>query len=156
MATDTGAKPETAAAPGFLGILGNLYIAPSEAFAAVLKRPVWWLPLLLAMAMNGAFSAAWLKRVDPEPFMKARFAENPRTRDMPAEQRNQMIEQQAKALPFFASIGPVFVGLAALVMAGVLVFVFRFFFAGEVTFKQGLAITAWVFAATSLVTVPLL
>jgi hypothetical protein len=77
------------AAPGFFGILGNLYVAPSEAFAAILKRPMIWAPLLLAMALNAAFSVAWLQKVDGEAFMKARFAENPRARDMPADARAQ-------------------------------------------------------------------
>ena len=143
------------AAPGFLGILGNLYVAPSEAFAAILKRPTVWAPLLLAMALNAAFSVVWLQKIDAEAYMKARLAESPRTRDMPAEQRTQIVEQQAKMLPVYAGIGPVFVVVIALVVAGALVFVFRFFFAGEVTFRQGLAMTAWVFVALGVVTLPL-
>lgn len=143
------------AAPGFFGILGNLYVAPSEAFAAILKRPMIWAPLLLAMALNAAFSVAWLQKVDGEAFMKARFAENPRARDMPADARAQAIEAQAKMLPMYAGIGPVFVAIIALVIAAVLVFVFRFFFAGEVTFRQGLSMTTWVFVALGLVTTPL-
>ena len=146
---------DTSTAPGFFGILGNLYVAPSEAFAAILKRPNVWAPLLLAMAMNAAFSVAWLQKVDGEAFMKARFAENPRARDMPAEDKARAIEAQVKMLPVYAGIGPVFVAIVALVVAGALVFVFRFFFAGEVTFRQGLAMTSWVFVALGVVTLPL-
>ena len=153
--TNATASPAEAA-PGFFGILGNLFIAPSEAFAAILKRPVFWVPLLLAMVMNAAFSVAWLQRVDGEAFMKARFAENPRTHDMPADARQQAIEGQAKMLPIYSGIGPVFVAIIALVIAGALVFIFRFFFAGEVTFRQGLSMTSWVFVVTGLVTIPLL
>ena len=143
------------ATPGFLGILGNLYVAPSEAFAAILKKPTVWAPLLLAMALNAAFSVVWLQKVDGEGFMKARLAESPRTRDLPAEQRAQIVDQQVKMLPVFAGMGPVFVAIVALVVAGALVFVFRFFFAGEVTFRQGLSMTAWVFVALGVVTLPL-
>ena len=99
--TNATASPAEAA-PGFFGILGNLFVAPTEAFAAILKRPAFWVPLLLAMAMNAAFSVAWLQRVDGEAFMKARFAENPRTHDMPADARAQAIEGQAKMLPMYA------------------------------------------------------
>jgi hypothetical protein len=42
------------------------------------------------------------------------------------------------------------------VIGGTLLFVFRFFYAGEVTFKQSLGIVAHVFAGVSLVTTPLL
>ena len=153
--TDTNVAEGREAAPGFFGILGNLYLAPSEAFAAILKRPTVVVPLLLVVVMNVVFTVAWLQKVDGEGFMKARFAENPKTRDMPAEARAQMIETQAKMLPVFAAIGPVAVIVIALVMAGALVFIFRFFFAGEVTFRQGLSMTSWVFLATGLVTLPL-
>ena len=142
-------------APGFLSILGNLYFAPSEAFAAILKRPSVWAPLLLVMTMNAAFTAVWLQKVDGEAYMKARFAESPRARDMPAEDKARAIEGQVKFLPAFIGIGPVILAVITLVVAGALVFVFRFFFAGEVTFRQGLSMTAWVFVALGVVTLPL-
>lgn len=150
-ATASPAEP----APGFFGILGNLFIAPSEAFAAILKRPTILAPLLLALALNAVFTVVWLQKVDGEAFMKARFAENPRTADMPADARAQAIDAQVKMLPMFAAIGPVFIAIIALLVAGVLVFVFRFFFAGEVTFRQGLSMTSWVFLVTGIVTLPL-
>ena len=153
--TNGDASTGREAAPGFFGTLGNLYVAPSEAFAAILKRPTIWAPLLLAMALNVAFSVAWLQKVDAEAYMKARLAESPQARDMPAEQRAPIVEQQAKMLPVYAGIGPVAVAIVALVVAGALVFVFRFFFAGEVTFRQGLAMTSWVFVVLGIVTLPL-
>jgi hypothetical protein len=144
------------AAPGFFGILGNLYIAPSEAFAAILKRPTVLVPLLLVMAMNAAFTVAWLQKVDGEAFMKARFAENPRARDMPAEARAQAIEAQVKTLPYYIGIGPVALVIIAVIMASGLMFVFRFFYAGDVTFRQSMSMVTWVFLATSIVTIPLM
>ena len=44
----------------------------------------------------------------------------------------------------------------ALVVAGILHFVFRFFYASETTFRQGLTIVTSSFAAVALVTTPLL
>lgn len=105
--TNGDASTGREAAPRFFGTLGNLYVAPSEAFAAILKRPTIWAPLLLAMALNVVFSVAWLQKVDAEAYMKARLAESPQARDMPAEQRAMIVEQQAKMLPVYAGIGPV-------------------------------------------------
>ncbi len=58
--------------------------------------------------------------------------------------------------PYFASIGVVAVPIGTLLFAAVLTFVFRFLYAGEVTFKQGLSLTAWASLPVSLVAVPLL
>ena len=65
--TDATAANGREAAPGFFSILGNLYIAPSEAFAAILKRPTVLVPLLLVMAMNAAFSAVGCSRSTARP-----------------------------------------------------------------------------------------
>jgi hypothetical protein len=148
----TGSAP----APGLLSVVANLFVAPTEAFAAILKRPSVWAPLLLVAALNLAFTAVWLQKVDAEAFMKAQLDQSPRTRDMPAEQRAQIVEQQAKAMPFLAWSGPVFAGVFLLLVAGGLVFVYRFFYASEVTFKQGFAMTAFVFVAGGIVTLPLI
>jgi hypothetical protein len=144
------------ATPGFLAILLDLYLAPWEAFAAILKRPSFWPPLLLAMALNASFTAVWLHKVDAKEFMRARVEESGRMEKIPVDQRDEMLENQAKVVPVMAGLGPVFVVIIAALVAGVLTFVFRFFYAGEVTFRLGFTLTAWVFAAVGLVTTPLL
>jgi Yip1 domain len=130
--------------------------APGEAFGKVLKRPAFVAPLLLVVALNLGFTAVWLQKVDLEAFMKARLAESPRTANLSSEQRAEIVAQQTKVVPIFAWLGPLFVVLVAVIIAGTLVFVFRFFYASEVTFRQGLALTTWASAATSIVAVPLL
>lgn len=144
------------AGPGFFSILGNLFLSPSEAFAALLKRPTVLLPLVLLMATNAGFTAYWLNRVDPIAFMKAQMQESGQWDKVPADQREGMLEGQSKAFPYFASIGVIAVPIVTLLFAAVLTFVFRFFYAGEVTFKQGLSLTAWASLPVSLVAVPLL
>jgi hypothetical protein len=158
MANDAAQGAAAAEAqPGFFGILINVLLAPSEAFAAILKSPSVWGPLLLCVALHVGFTVVWMQNVDPVEFMKARIAESPQGMEqVPPERRAEMIEQQASFLPVMAWVGPVFVLLFILVLAAILTFVYRFFFAGEVSFKQGLAISAWVNAATGLVSTPLM
>ena len=79
--------------------------------------------------------------------MEAQIEASGRFDRIPVESRDEVFEQQAKMLPVFGAIGPFAAVAFALVVAAVLTFVFRFFYASEVTFKQGLAISAWVFMA---------
>jgi hypothetical protein len=89
--------------------------------------------------------------------MKTQIEESGRADKIPAEQREAMIEQQARFMPIFAWVlGPIFIALTLLGVAGALMFVFRFFYSGEVMFKQALAIVIWTFFAVGLVTTPLL
>ena len=58
-------------------------------------------------------------------------------------------------MPIFGwVVGPVFIAIMLLVIAGSLMFVFRFFYSGEVSFKQALAIVVWAFLAVGLVSTP--
>ncbi len=60
-------------------------------------------------------------------------------------------------MPIFGWVGaPVGAAVMLLVTAGALLFVFRFFYASELSFKQSLAVVSWVLFAVGLVTTPLL
>ncbi len=75
---------------------------------------------------------------------------------MPAEQKAAIIEQQAKMMPIFGwVVGPIVVAIMLVVIAASLMFVFRFFYAGEVRFKQAFAIVLWIFLGVGLVTTPI-
>jgi hypothetical protein len=51
---------------------------------------------------------------------------------------------------------PIFIGIMLLAVSGTLMFVFRFFYSGEVTFKQALAIVVWTFLAVGLISTPVM
>jgi len=146
--------PETSG--GFFQNLIDIYFAPREAFGRIVARPTWVVPLVGATVLALAFTGIWMQRMEPREFMKAQLQESGQWDKLPAEQREGILEQQAKFMPMFAwpsaALGTVIV---ILVVAAVLLFIFKFFYAGEVGFKQALAITSWSMFAVSLVTTPL-
>ena len=74
---------------------------------------------------------------------------------MTAEQKQAVIETQTKMMPILGWVfGPVFIAILILCVSGGLMFVFRFFYGGDVGFKQALAIVIWTFLAVSIVSVP--
>ena len=98
-----------------------------------------------------------MQKMDAREFMKVQIEESGQADKIPAEQREAIIEQQAKWMPIFAwVIGPVGIAVTLLGIAVVLMLVYRFFYASEVTFRQSFAIVTWVFFAVGLVTTPLL
>ena len=101
------------------------------------------------------FTGVWMSKMDPHEFMKTQIEESPRADKMTAEQKQQIIETQAKMMPILGWVfGPVFIAILILVVSGGLMFVFRFFYGGDVGFKQALAIVIWTFLAVSIVSVP--
>jgi hypothetical protein len=148
---------EPATAGGFFQNLIDVYFSPREAFSRIVARPAFLLPLAAYFVLVLGFTGLWMSRMDPVEFMKVQLEESGQAEKMTAEQRQQVIDQQSKMMPVFGWVGSI-VGTAVVVLlvSGVLLFVYRFFYAAEVSFKQALAIVSWVMFAVGLVTTPLL
>jgi hypothetical protein len=150
--------PETGEQPaGFLQNLIDVYFSPSEAFARIARRPAWILPAVGYLALVVAFSAIWMNKMEPREFMKAQLEQSGQAAKMTAEQREQIIEQQVRFMPIFAWVGSIVGTVVTLaVIAALFLFIFRFFYGGELKFVQSLAVSSWVFFAVGLVTTPLM
>jgi len=154
------ATPTTAvsAPTGFLATLVDLWFEPGQAFEGIVRRPRVWVPLLAHLALVGLFTGIWWQKVDPGDFVKTQLVEQGRWDKMPPEARERIASGSGGG--FFGTMvaaGTLFGGLLfPLLVAATLLFVFRFFYASDVVFPKALAITAWSFLATGLVSVPLM
>lgn len=142
-------------AGGFFQNLVDLYFSPREAFERIVRAPRVLVPLAVYALLVLGFTGVWMSKMDPREFMKTQIEESPYADRMTAEQKQQAIDQQAGFMGVYGwVVGPVFVALMLLVVAAALMFIYRFFFAGDVTFAQSFAIVIWVFLAVSLISVP--
>ena len=142
---------------GFLATLVDVFVAPGDAFRAIAARPHFLAPLLMAIGIGLVFSAVWVTKVDPIEFMKAQMEESGGAERIPVEKRAEVLETQAKFFKVFVWVGPlVFAPLMYAALAGLLLFVYIFFYGAEATFAQSLAVVAWCFAAFGLVLNPLI
>jgi len=141
---------------GFFQTLIDVYFAPRDAFTRIVRNSGFVVPAILVIVLGLAFFGTWVQKVDAKAFMRTQIEEGPFADRIPAEQKAEIIEQQAARLATWGWINvAVFTPLMLLVVAAVLHFVYRFFYASESTFKQALAITSWVFLAVGLITSPL-
>ena len=141
---------------GFFATLAGMYVTPGRTLAAIARRPAVWAPLFAFVAAQAAFNAVWLLKLDPREFARVEVEDSPFVDQMSPEQRAEAIESQAGIFPFVAWLDPLVIRPLSLVLVAlVALFVFRFFYAAEVTFKQSLAVVGWTFLAVALVTLPL-
>jgi hypothetical protein len=149
--------PAPAEAGGFFQNLVDLYFAPREAFARIVRRPGFLLPLVCHTALAFGFSSIWMNKVDAKEFVKAQLEEAGRWDQIPADRREGILEGAAGRMQVFGWVGPLlFTPIMVVVVAGVLLGIFRFFYASELSFRQSMALVAWPFFAVALVTTPLL
>src|SRR5262245_16370445 len=158
--SDSSAVPAAAAAErssGFFANLADLYFSPAEAFAALLRKPNFLAPMLLHVALAATFTGVWLQKVDKIEFMKAQAEQSPRWERVPVEQRGVILQRQAGFFSVFAwSSAFVFAPLITFVVAGIYLFVFRFFYASEINYKGSLTAVASPLATVALVSRPLI
>jgi hypothetical protein len=149
--TDAGAPR------GFFQNLSDLYFAPREAFAGILRVPRLPAAILGWLAVGLLFTGVWMSKVEPREFFKTQMEEGGQWQKMSAEQRTAVLDAQTRFFPIFgwvfAIVGPI---VFLMVTSAVLMFVYRFFYASEVTFSRALAIVAWSFLAVGLVATPLM
>jgi hypothetical protein len=149
--------PETAAEPGFVGNLAGVYFSPGEAFVAITRRPRFWLPLVGYLALLAAFTAVWLHQVEPAQFLRNELEQSGKWERIPPESRDTVMATQAKLFPLIAWAGTLLGGpLSIVLMALVLLFIFRVLYSGEVTLPQSMAVVSYTFLATHLLTTPLI
>ena len=147
---------QAGASRGFFSNLLNLYFSPREAFESILRAPRLGVAVPAFLAVGLLFTAVWMGNVDPRVFMKSQMQESGQWEKMTEEQRAAGLDAGVRIFSgltwVIATVAPI---IFFLVIAAVLLFVFRFFYASEVTFSQAAAVVAWTFLAASLVTVPL-
>jgi hypothetical protein len=153
--TEAAAPPAAPAEDGFFSRLSGLYFSPSEAFQAIVARPMLGVALLASFLVNLAFVLIWVPKVDPYQFMRNQIEESGQAAKLTAEQVTGAVNQQAPYFKYFAYPTPVFIMIWAVILAAILLLVFKLFYSWPVTFKQSLAIVLWTFLATQLVTGPL-
>jgi hypothetical protein len=159
LVSDTGSQAPTPAVEperGFLQNLSDVFFAPTEGFKAIARQPRWVTPLIVAIAMGLASTAVWTAKVEPREFFKAQLEESRRTAELPADQKDKIVEAQAPWLKPMAWAGAL-VGapLWFLILGAYFLFAFRFMYGvSALTFKQSFTISAFCSLAVSLVQTP--
>jgi len=136
--------PPGEASPGFFARLVGLYVAPIETFRGIAAHPTFLAPLLAIILMNSAFTFVWLRKADHAEVARAQMEDAGVFDRVPPEKHAEIVERQVRLMPTFAWLGPtVILPVMLAVLAGLFLFVYRFFYESETTFRQSLAVMAW-------------
>jgi len=148
---------QPAAERGFFAHLGGVLFSPGAEFKSIASRPGFWAPVLAGIVLALGFTALWAQKVEPREFIRTQIEQSSRASRMPPEQLERVVSMQARFFKPFAYFIAVVGGPLTLVIMGlVYLFIFRFMYGSEVTFRQSMAIVAWAFLAIAVVTLPLI
>ncbi len=125
----------------------DTYIAPSKTFTDLRRNASWWAPFLLLSVMSLAFfyivgqKIGYRKVAENQVQASAKAAA--RMDQLPADQRDQALERQAKGTQYFLYAYPLVILLFNLLIAAVLYATYKFAAGADVKFKTSLAIVMY-------------
>jgi len=126
-----------------VGRITGVYFDPKPAFADIAARPRWYVPLILMMVAGLAFTYSFTSRIGWRGYIAKTMENNPRVRDMPAEQRELQINTGARIAPIFGyAYSLVGIPVVTLIVAGAMLLVCKMM-GTSLRFKQMFAITAY-------------
>jgi hypothetical protein len=128
------------------GRLAGVFYEPSKVFADVTERPslAWLPPIIVAMLLGVFFVYSISSHVGWESTVRKAIANNPRTENLTAEQKEQAVERGAKFAGGIAWVGAIIgAPFFTLVIAGILTGLFNALLGTELKFSTMFSITAY-------------
>jgi hypothetical protein len=116
-----------------------VFFEPGKTFADIGRRPTWIAPVLLLIAAALLVTIVMSKKIGMEQIIRQQMESNPRTAQMPAEQREQLIATQARIGGMVAYAIPVFIPVFYVIVSGVLM-AFTAMMSAGLRFKQVFAV----------------
>jgi hypothetical protein len=140
--------PEASESVSSIGRVVGALFGPKTTFESIARRPTWIPPLLLLTLLSIAVTALFSQRVGWRTFMEHEIATNAsaqrRMEQVPADQREQTLDQQAKFAGLIgyvvAVLGPI---LGAVIVAAVLLAAFNLLSGTKTTFVTALGIVSY-------------
>ncbi len=147
MSAESETPPRSLAA-----VLGDLYLAPGEAFAELARHPRPAPAMLGFLLVQAGFMAIWLTKVDMLQFVRAQAEAAGR----PGPPAGAFDSSAMSTLKWITGVSGVAMSqIVLLVCAGLLLFLFNFVLGSGVRFRQCLSVVAWTALPTSLVSTTL-
>ena len=145
--------PDASASTNSLSRVFGVLFSPKTTFASIVSSPTWIVPILLATVLGVVVVVLFSQRVGWRAFMEHEIATNPsaqrRMDSVPADQREQVLDQQVKVASGIgygiAVLAPVVV---ALIVGGVLLLVFNIAGGTKTNFVTALSIVSYSWVPT--------
>jgi hypothetical protein len=129
-----------------LSMIGNVFIEPGSVFDDQRRKPRFLLGGILIIIAFSIFQVAFIEKFGFEKIARARIEANKRVADLPADQKEKIIEQQAGPVAKYISYGIVPVAMIVFFLLGGLIYwLGGNAMGGSGTFLGGVAV--WVYSS---------
>ena len=125
--------------------LVGVFVSPKETFPDIVRRPRWWVPVILLAIMGTAFAVSYGRRVGWERMIRQQIERSPQMEQMSAAQREQAIVIGTRVTSYITYAAGVGALVSVVVVAAVLIFLFNILMSADLKFPSMLGIVAYSF-----------
>lgn len=124
----------------------GVFAYPGKAFKDIAQRPRWWVPLILSSLIAMAYLYAISEHIGWEQVIRTSLDRSPQARNMPPQQREQVIQLYTRFLPYLSYGGAIFTSLISLVVvSGILKFLADVILGAGIGFKRLMGVASYGF-----------
>jgi hypothetical protein len=139
----SASEPEPKGINPIARMFGVLF-EPGKTFEDIAARPNFMVPMIVAMLLGCLTTALFTQRVGWERMMRQQMEMNQRSRDLPADQKEQAIQMYSRMGPMFGYGGSIIgLPLMFLILAGVSLGMAKGIMSAPISFKQAFAAVAY-------------
>jgi len=140
---EAGNTAEQPAPIGAVGRMSGVLISPKPTFENIVARPSWFAPLAVLCVLSIAIIAIFSQRVGWRGLLERQFEKNPRTANLPPDQREQALDRAVKFAPPF-TYAAVAIGtfLYPVIAAAVMLGAFNLLAGARLNYKTALGVVA--------------
>ncbi len=126
--------------------ISGAFTEPSRVFADIARNGRWWIIAIVLILLNVVAVSAMVRRVGYDLMIEKALEQSRQVQEMSADQRAQVYESQRKFMPIAVRVFPPIAILGGmLVVAGALLFSYRFLLDADVSYKEALNITSYAY-----------
>ena len=124
----------------------NTFFAPSKTMADIRRNTSWWLPWVLISIFSLGLVTVWDKKIGFDNISQVQISKSSRAdqfEKLPPDQKQRQFDMSVKFTKIFSYISPIFILIALVISAAVLLGVVNFGMGAKLSFKTMLAIVAY-------------
>jgi hypothetical protein len=103
-----------------IGRLAGVFFSPTQAFADIVRRPRWWIPMIVIGIVSAVTIVVFSQHVGWDQIVRKSLDQA--NQNMTPEQRQQALAVASRFLPLLGYLAPVLVAFNILLIAAVMIF----------------------------------
>jgi hypothetical protein len=124
-----------------IGRLAGMFFSPTAAFADIVRRPRWWIPMILIGVLSVAAIAVFSQHIGWDQIVRKTIDQN--SQNMTPQQRQQAISVASRIAPIIGYIAPVSAAIAIVVIAGFLLLMTNVLLGADISFTSMMGIVGY-------------